>query len=233
VKNKSTVRSENEDKFKQCLKLRLEGLSYSEIQKVIPIAKSTLQNWLTLGGLTLTCKHLEIQLKKRIEKKKAATEASRLTRMRNREQFLKTAEKKYSEFFTDQLFIMGIALYEAEGSKYDECRLSNSDYRVIKIFLLFLKKYFSLNIKTNAKFSLFIHETRKQDLSRILTFWSDKLSVKKASFKIYWKRNEVAKKRYNLDYVGQIQVRITGMPYMTRILLLFSDIIMKPYLTTY
>jgi hypothetical protein len=232
VKNKNTVRSENKDKFKQCLKLRSEGLSYSEIQKVIPIAKSTLQNWLTLGGLTLTCKHLEIQLNKRIEKQNVATEASRLTRIRNREQFLKTAEERYNKFFTDQLFVMGIALYEAEGSKYDECRFSNSDYRVIKIFLLFLEKYFSLNIKTNAKFSLFIHETRRQDVSRILAFWSDKLSVNKAAFKIFWKRNEVAKKRNNLDYVGQIQVRITGMPYMTRKLLLFSGIIMKPYLTT-
>lgn len=230
VRNKSTVRFTNRLKFEQCLKLRLKGLSYSEIQKVIPVAKSTLQNWLTLGGLTLTNEHLEIQLNKRIEKRKSAMEASRLIRIRKRTEALKSDQIKYSKFFADPLFIIGVILYEAEGTKSSECRFSNSDYRLIKIFLHFLNKYFLLNVQTQAKFSLFIHETRNDDKERILSFWSDKLAISESSFKIFWKKNKVVKRRKNSDYVGQIQVRITGVPYLARKLLLYSSIIINKYL---
>ena len=66
--NKSSIRKKNKGKFVECVRLRKEGLSYGEIRKIVPVAKSTLQNWLTFAGLTLTKEHLEIQLKKRVEK---------------------------------------------------------------------------------------------------------------------------------------------------------------------
>jgi len=78
--NKSSVRLNNKGKFKECISLRKQGLSYSEIRKRIPVAKSTLQNWLVLAGLTLTKEHIEIQIKKRLEKRQIATEASRIIR---------------------------------------------------------------------------------------------------------------------------------------------------------
>ena len=157
-------------------------------------------------------------------------EASRLTRIRRKTEALKSAQTEYSKYFSEPLFIIGVILYEAEGTKSSECRFSNSDYRLIKTFLHFLSNYFSLNIQTQAKFSLFIHETRSEDKERILSFWSDRLSISKSAFTIYWKKNKVVKRRKNQDYVGQIQVRITGVPYLAKKLLLYSSIIIHKYL---
>ncbi len=229
VQNKRTIRKRNEGKFEQCLKLRQQGLSYSEIQVLVPVAKSTLQNWLTLGGLTLTKEHLEIQLRKRIASKRAATEAAKFTRMANRDKLLLAASKEYRQYFSDPLFLMGIMLYESEGTKMGDCRFSNSDYRLIRVFMVFMERYFHVQRNNNMKLSLFIHETRKGDLCRIVDFWSQKLSIGINEFTIYWKRNIVSHRRNNPDYVGQIQLRIIGIPYLTRKLRLFSDIIVSEY----
>lgn len=228
--NKCTVRDNNKVNFERCLQLRRQGLSYSEIRRVIPVAKSTLQNWLTLGGLTLTKEHLELQLRKRIEKRQAATEASRITRNHKKEKELLDTMKAFEKYFVDPFFVAGIMLYEAEGSKGEECRFSNSDNRLIRIFVHFMIKYFLIDKQKDVKFSLFIHETRAADLQRIKIFWSKKLAVPEGLFKIYWKRNEVTKRRINPDYVGQIQLRFTGISYLSRKLLAISDIILGRYL---
>jgi transposase len=65
--NNGSVRFKNKEKFKRCIQLRKQGLSYREIRKIVPVAKSTLQNWLTSAGLTLRKEHLEIQVRKRLE----------------------------------------------------------------------------------------------------------------------------------------------------------------------
>lgn len=230
VVNKHSVRAVNKIKFRRCLQLRKQGLSYSEIGSVIPVAKSTLQNWLTLSGLTLTKEHIELQLRKRIEKKQVATEASRITRNNKREQVLIATIRTYEKYFTNAFFVAGVMLYQAEGSKGTECRFSNSDYRLIEIFTQFIEKFFSVDKEKGMKFSLFIHETRRHDLQRIRNFWSRKLSVPEKYFTIFWKTNKVTKRRNNPDYVGQIQVRIKGVSYLSRKLLSISDIILTRYL---
>src|SRR5689334_17545168 len=120
---KFKVRRENKEKYQRCVQLRKQGLSYSEIKKEVPIAKSTLQNWLTLAGLTLTTEHLEIQLNKRIENGisgKAGSEAARFIR----ESYYKENIGKFLEKHKNNLNPLltgGCMLYEAEGTKED-CR---------------------------------------------------------------------------------------------------------------
>ncbi|OGM32488.1 hypothetical protein A2803_03400 [Candidatus Woesebacteria bacterium RIFCSPHIGHO2_01_FULL_44_21] len=227
--NKSSVRDRNKEFFKACIELRKQGLSYSEIRAQVPVAKSTLQNWLTLAGLTLTKEHLEIQLRKRVESRSAATEASRLTRAQNTEDEINKMIQETRKFFGDPLFITGTILYEAEGSKSGQCKFSNSDSRLIKTFLLFLEKFFKVDKTKNIGFSLFVHITRKYDLNRIKSFWAQELLVPVENVKVYWKKNEVVNRRKNLDYVGQMLVSVRGIRTFSRKLLAISDIILRPY----
>ncbi len=226
--NKSSVRFGNRDKFRQCIELRKQGLSYTEIRQVVPVAKSTLQNWLVLAGLTLTHKHLQIQLQKRLEKKQAATEASKVTRAKKADQEIHRFIQEYKRFLNDPFFVAGIILYVAEGSKGD-CKLSNSDYRVILMFVIFMEKYFLLDRMKNMRFRMYIHEVRSYDLKKIRGFWSKKLNIDAAGIALSWKKNIVAKRRENADYVGQLSVSIFGVPYLGRKIQFLSSIILKKY----
>ena len=226
--NKSSIRDSNKEYFKECIRLRKQGLSYSEIQKIIPVAKSTLQNWLTFAGLTLTKEHLQIQLKKRIEKREAATEASKITRAKKADQEIQRFVQEYKQFLNDPFFVGGIMLYEAEGSKED-CRFSNSDYRLIQMFINFMERYFLLDRRKNMYFRIYIHETRSNDLNKIKSFWAKKLSLPQDKFSLSWKKHVVTHRRTNANYVGQISVGFSGIPFLTRKLLFLSSIILKKY----
>lgn len=174
----------------------------------MPVAKSTLQNWLVLAGLTLTQEHLQIQLQKRLEKRQAATEASRITRAKKADQEIHRFILEYKKFLDDPFFVTGIMLYVAEGSKGD-CKLSNSDYRVIQMFVIFMEKYFLLNRVKNMSFRMYIHEIRSRDLEKIRGFWSKKLNIDAERIALSWKKNIVTKRRENTDYVGQLSVSIS------------------------
>lgn len=227
--NKSSVRFNNKDKFKQCIKLRKQGLSYSEIRREVSIAKSTLNNWLTLAGLTLTTEHLNIQKTKRLQNHVIATEASRITRARKADLEIHRFVQSFRKFLDDPFFVGGIMLYEAEGSKDENCRFSNSDYRMIQMFINFVEKFFSLDRIKHMRFCVYIHETRSNDLEKIKGFWCKKLAIQQDQLKVLWKKHKITRRRLNPDYVGQMQVGVIGISFLTRKFRVFSDIILKQY----
>lgn len=220
------VRNSNKVRFKKCIELRKKGFSYSEIRREVTVAKSTLQGWLEKAGLLYTKEHLEIQLKKRVENHRAGTEASKLTReKKTQEQVQSFLEKFKNQYLKDPLLIGGCLLYEAEGQKKGECRFSNSDYRMIKYFLMFMQKYFKRSIKDGITFRLYIHKNRKKDLERIINFWSSELSVQQDGIAISWKKHKT-KIRVNRDYVGQMSVIIQKSTIINKQIRAYCNIIL-------
>ncbi len=226
---RGSVRRKGKALFQKVIKLRKKGLSYTEIQTKTGVAKSTINNWLTFAGLTLTKEHMEISKKRYLTNNIIATAASKITRARQKDEDIQNFIEKYKSNFNDPLFVAGVMLYEAEGSKGSSNGFSNSDFRMIKIFINFLKTYFHIDTNQNISYQLFIHESRKNDLQRILNFWSNKISIKQDSIKLRWKHNIVTKRRENLDYVGQFEIRIKGFPHFTNKLLAISDIILSEH----
>lgn len=112
--------------------------------------------------------------------------------------------------------------------KSTDCKISNSDYRLILTFVNFIEKYFYLDRSTMV-FELYVHKTRKNDLNRIVNFWSKKIQIPTELIKIYWKRNKVVGRRANQDYVGQILVRVRGEKILGSKLLALSAIILSKY----
>lgn len=227
--NKSSVRLSNKDRFIRCIELRKQGLSYTEIRQIVSVAKSTLNNWLTLAGLTLTAEHLNIQKIKRLQNHVIATEASRITRARKAEQEINNFVQEHKKFLDDPFFVSGIMMYEAEGSKGNNCRFSNSDYKMIQMFINFIEKYFKLDRTRHISYRVYIHETRKDDLTKIKGFWMTKLRIQEDRLRVLWKTNKVVRRRLNPDYVGQMDVRLVGISYITRKFRAFSDIILRRY----
>lgn len=226
---KGSVRRKSVELFKKVIELRKKEFSYSEINKETGLAKSTINNWLNYAGLTLSKEHLKIQAKKRVENHVIGTAASKITRARRKEEEIYAFIQKIKLYFNDPFFVTGIMLYEAEGSKGQNNGFSNSDFRLISVYINFLEKYLSLNRGINMTFRLYIHDTRKDDLLKIINFWSKKLQVNPKNIRLTWKHNIVTNRRSNPDYVGQFDVRIRRFPNFTRKMLVISDIILSKY----
>ncbi|HTK03714.1 MAG TPA: hypothetical protein VL401_03035 [Alphaproteobacteria bacterium] len=226
---KGSIRRKSVDIFKKVIELRKKGLSYTEIRNETGIAKSTINNWLTFAGLTLSKDHLLIQAKKRIKNHIIGTEASKITRARKKDRNIQEFILEHKKYLDDPFFVAGVMLYQAEGSKSFGNGFSNSDFRLILIYIKFLEKYFSLRKDINFRFRLYIHDIRKSDKDRILNFWSKKLLINQELIRLSWKHNKVTKRRFNLNYVGQFEVRILKYPYFTKKILAISDIILSRY----
>lgn len=217
------------DLYKKVVDLRKSEHSYSEIRKETGLAKSTIQNWLTHSGLTLTKEHLQIRAKRRALAHVIATAASKITRAKRKREEVDLFVQSVKKYFRDPFFVAGIMLYESEGSKGSSNGFSNSDFRLIRVYIKFLKKYLYLNPEANFTFRLYIHEKRKMDLGRIVGFWSNKLLVDRGAIRISWKHNVVTENRINPDYVGQFEVRVKGFRNFAGKILAVSDIILGGY----
>lgn len=226
---RGSVRRKSKEIFQKVIELRKSGYSYTEIKKETGVAKSTINNWLAFAGLTLLKEHLEIQNKKKVENHVLGTIASKVTRARRKTEDIDKFIQKYKSNLEDPLFVAGIMLYEAEGSKGENNGFSNSDFRLLVMFIKFAEKYLGINRSKDVTYRLYIHEIRKSDLKRIIRFWSKKLEINPEKINVSWKHNIVTEKRINLDYVGQLNVHILHNTHMTSKLLAISDIILTRY----
>ncbi|MEK7504359.1 MAG: hypothetical protein AAB550_02575 [Patescibacteria group bacterium] len=125
----------------------------------------------------------------------------------------------------DSLLIAGTIAYESEGSKGDTCNFSNSDPRLILLFVKFIKQYFNIDT-VNIRYRVYIHESRISDLDRIIKLWSEKLSIDPKIISITWKHNLVTHRKQNQDYIGQMAVSIRRSSLLVRKLSTLSGIIM-------
>lgn len=223
---KGSVRRKSKDLFEKVIKLRKAGHSYGEIRKETGLAKSTINNWITYAGLNLSKEHLEIQAVKRAENHIIGTEASKITRAKRREEDIQNFLQSVKKYFDDPFFVAGVMLYEAEGSKGSNNGFSNSDFRLITLYIKFIKRYFNVDENKDLTTRIYIHNSRVDDLARILNFWSKKTGITKNNIRISWKSNIVSARRVNMDYVGQFNIHVKRITHFTSKMLAVSDIIL-------
>lgn len=209
---------------KLAIALRMKGFSYREILNKVPVAKSTLSLWLRSVGLSkrqkqrLTLKRLEAA-KRGADKKRN----QRLTITREIKEKAK-AEISRMNFNRNALWLMGIMLYWAEGTKEKEkgrstgVKFSNSDPLMIKLFLKWLREI--CNIPSNhIKYELYIHENSANNLDGARKYWSSSLGVKLSNFHaVYFKKHNIISRRRNIgkDYYGQLNIRILKSTLLNR-----------------
>ena len=110
----------------KAINLRREGLSYSEILKKIPVAKSTLSLW--LRSVNLTKRQNQRLTEKKLLAIKKGGQSRKNWRLLNtqqiKEQAFLEAKKKIKKIDARDLWLMGIMLYWAEGSKEKEYKIN-------------------------------------------------------------------------------------------------------------
>jgi hypothetical protein len=191
-------------------KLRQEGHSYREIEKITKASKSTISNYCKNIKLT------EIQIQKLINNKKngltkatmLGSESNRNKRLLQESQLLKKGVEQVGKMSQRDKFITGIALYQGEGSKTNNAvEFTNSNPETIKFMTNWLNE--SCQVGTEKlKFSLWLHDNL--DESEAISFWCKLLEIKPSQFgKTYFAKNKTnsQKIRKNIHRFGIIKIR--------------------------
>lgn len=205
----------------RAIALRKKGRTYSEILAKIPVAKSTLSEW-------LKSVQLATPQKQRITKKrKAAALRGAQARHQNRISEVEALEHKglieVNMLSPRELWLVGIALYWAEGSKqYDHSpstgvTFNNSDARMLLVFLKWLRQ---MNVPPSAIcFELYVHETRKAEIATFKRWWIRELNISPNQLdRVYLKKGNPKTKRKNVAdlYHGLIRIKVNSSTALNR-----------------
>ncbi len=205
----------------KAIHMRQEGHSYAEILREVPVAKSTLSLWFGSIGLSQPQKQ-RITLK-RIAAAQRGASKRRQTRLEEIASYLKTGSSQVGKISTRELWLLGIALYWAEGSKQRDSNISvgvqftNSDSTMAWIFLKWLTL---MGILADAIcFELYVHETRKQEILAFKTWWANQLRISPAQIdRVYFKKGNPKTNRKNIEdlYHGLIRIKVKSSTRLNR-----------------
>jgi hypothetical protein len=197
--------------------LRKQGLTYQEILKQLPVAKSSLSLWLADFPLTKAEKHL---LKKRKDSNislgriRAAT-SNRQNKIDKDKTLFTEAKITFKKYKDDTLFHTGIALYWAEGAKRNDSFLFvNSDDEMILLMLLWLEQFTEYS-RSDMGYRLYIHQPFVRD--NLELWWQKRLKASTTQFKktILKPTSLGIKKRPN--YKGCLRIEVPrSSPLLTK-----------------
>ncbi|HEY0908513.1 MAG TPA: hypothetical protein VGE35_04160 [Candidatus Paceibacterota bacterium] len=202
--------------------MRREGKTYSEIRKVVPVAKSTLSLWFHEVELATHQKQRITQ--KRIDGQKKGAEARRGQRILAQETIWSESERQVGNLSARELWLVGIALYWAEGTKEKESKpgkgviFTNSDPSMIRVFIVWAKKFGQVSMG-DMRIDLYIHESKRHEVPLAVDFWSRELRVPKSVIKgVYFKKNKINTTRKNTGglYNGLLRVSISRSSTLLR-----------------
>ena len=159
--------------------------------------------------------------KQRLTEKKLAAirkgaAAKRAQRIALTEKIMTAAMKDIGLITRRELWLMGIMLYWAEGSKEKSYRpgsrveFTNMDPAMVHFFIYWLEKTFQIH-KTDLTFEIYIHETHRHRVKDIIAFWSKNIAVAPHYFsRIYFKKANIKTNRKNIDetYFGVLKIRV-------------------------
>ncbi len=202
--------------------LRKEGFSYKEITDQVPVAKSTLSLWLRDVGLS------EPQKQKLTQKKLIASRRGGEAKHQQKLQRIKSigdkAKSEIKSISNRELWLMGIMLYWAEGSKEKEwgcgqnIQFSNSDSAMINLFIRWLTEI--IGVESNRfVFGIYIHENHRDNIDKVREYWSSETGFPIESFSyVYFKKHRPKTKRKNVNdsYHGLLKLTVRSSSDLNR-----------------
>lgn len=184
--------------------LRMAGFSIKEIAKTLKISVGTSSLWsrnIEISNLGL----LRMQERSSLHRHKMSLRCDEKRRQKSLF-YQEKAKKTLQEIsFTDSMKkVMCAILFWAEGSKVNQrLEFTNSDPKMIKLFLKFLRQSYELD---ERKFRVNLHLHKYHKPEETLDFWSKVTDIAKTQFiKPYMKPHSGLRKKK--DYMGCVTVR--------------------------
>lgn len=207
---------------KRAVKLRKEGKTYSEILTEVPVAKSTLSLWLRDVGLSKPQK--QRITKKRREAQRRGAKAKREQRIAKTKRIKEKARAEIGELTERELWLIGIALYWAEGTKEKPYRTSvrvefaNSNSHMVALFVEWLTDIVGV-AREDVTFWIYIHESSENSIAKVKQHWSGATGFPKESFSdVHYKKHnpKTIRKNTGNNYYGMLAVRINKSTDLNR-----------------
>jgi DNA-binding transcriptional MerR regulator len=211
----------------KALAFRKQGMSYSQIKRILKLSKSTLSLWLRNYPLPEErIRELQQQGWKRSE---AAIERFRNTMRQKREKRLKeiyeAQKKKFLPLNNREFFMLGLGLYWGEGTKCrrDGLSISNTDPSIIKFFIYWLNKCLDIPKK---KMKVGLHLYSDMNIDKEMKFWSETLKIPISQFiRPYIKKTSREKINHKGGFGhGTCNVRINSVPIAEKIFMTLKAI---------
>lgn len=205
----------------QAIKLRKQGLSYTEIQKKIPVSKDTLSRW--CRDIILTPSQME-RLRRRSLKgaergRIIGAKRQQRDRIKRTKKLIEEGKKEVGLLSKRDRFVAGIALYLGDGYKSDKSvGFSNSNSTIIKFMMKWFREFCKVPEK-KFRGQIWIHEDLNELKAR--KYWSRVTEIPLNQFqKSYIAKNktESQKIRKQLHKYGVFAIRISSAETQRKIL---------------
>jgi hypothetical protein len=213
----------------KAIALRRRGLSYREILKQVPVAKSSLSSW--LKDLPLT-KDEKLVLKNRKDSNisrgriKAASEL-RNRRLEREQIWLGEARELFAKYKKDPLFHAGISLYWAEGAKGDATwSLINTDIDLIRTMLLWLDRYTAVG-SDDIQFRLFIHQPYTHEGLEV--WWQRQLNIPNERFLKTVYKETVHLTKQKVGHHGCLRIEVRKSKHLLCKMKFFKELMVEYY----
>lgn len=205
------------------IKLRKEGKTYSEILKVIPVAKSTLSLW--LRDAKLSKRQIYVLTEKRYAAQLKGGAARRRQRIESTKNIKTKARKEVGHLSERDLWLVGAALYWAEGTKEKQWStkgarmdFGNTDPKMIKLYLKWLFVCCKVP-KEEIFFGIYIHDNHRHNLDKVVKHWSIHTGFPKSVFQyVYFQKHKPKTNRVNTGegYYGTLRVQVRRSSSLNR-----------------
>lgn len=153
---------------------------------------------------------------KRLDASRRGGDARKQEKIDRVKKILSLSESQITPLSQKELWLMGIMLYWAEGSKEKDSKpgsgvsFSNSDPRMLKLFLSWLKGACQVT-GDRIYYEIYLHESHRDSLKEVQKFWHDKLLVGNShQVPVYFKKNKIKTLRKNIgsNYKGLIRIKV-------------------------
>lgn len=188
----------------RAIRLRKRGLSYNEIRRLVPVAKSTLSLW--LKEIPLSEEHRRRLYTKNVLLLARGPNSQKERRKREIEDILRRAQNEISLPISHEAFrLMGAALYWAEGSKTQKFQFTNSDPAFIIFMVRWVERIFEVPRRAlRARLNIYPQQNEMQ----LKNFWSELTGIPLENFgKSFVKPPNKGYKKNNL-YYGTVAVLV-------------------------
>ncbi len=149
----------------KAIQLRRDGYSYSHIQKITLVSKSTLSNWLRDISYTPNAQTVLLLGKARA----ASSLAKNKIKQESVSEAHILAKKDIGKMSQRDLFMLGLGIYIGEGSKsIVQVRVVNADPRVI---VLMMRWFHEVSLIPKSHMFLRIHTYPNSDEKELLSYW--------------------------------------------------------------
>ncbi|MEV5259935.1 hypothetical protein AB0L02_17995 [Streptomyces anulatus] len=169
-----------DDLREKARELRLQGMTYDQIQVELGCSKSSISLWVR----DLPKPKPRFTEEERLARMQAGLAALRTSQDRERQETKRVARESVGDLSDRELFITGVTLYWAEGmkdkpySRRESLLFINSDPNVIKLYLRWLDLLGVARERLHVRVS--IHETA--DVAEAESFWSELTGVPHSEF---------------------------------------------------